>query len=97
MSGIAPSKLKAMQGAGRSDIDLVLTGTDVLAAGIEAEKAAKAAGKDDADVRKAAREAFGKQGWLRPQLWMGVAVLLALAMGAAWALLDRAPASRQCR
>ena len=30
-----PSKLKAMQGAGRSDIDLVLTGTDFLAAGIE--------------------------------------------------------------
>jgi len=30
-----PAKLKAMQGAGRSDIDLVLTGTDFLAAGIE--------------------------------------------------------------
>ena len=30
-----PGKLKAMQGAGRSDIDLVLTGTDSLAAGIE--------------------------------------------------------------
>jgi len=30
-----PAKLKAMQGAGRSDIDLVLTGTDDLAAGIE--------------------------------------------------------------
>ncbi len=30
-----PGKLKAMQAAGRSDIDLVLTGTDVLAAGIE--------------------------------------------------------------
>src|SRR5947199_975872 len=30
-----PGKLKAMQGAGRSDIDLVLTGTDFLAAGIE--------------------------------------------------------------
>ena len=30
-----PAKLKAMQGAGRSDIDIVLTGTDVLAAGIE--------------------------------------------------------------
>ena len=28
-------KLKAMQAAGRSDIDIVLTGTDVLAAGIE--------------------------------------------------------------
>jgi putative spermidine/putrescine transport system substrate-binding protein len=28
-------KLKAMQGAGRSDIDLILTGTDALAAGIE--------------------------------------------------------------
>src|ERR1700687_2265195 len=30
-----PGKLKAMQGAGRSDIDLVMTGTDFLAAGIE--------------------------------------------------------------
>ncbi len=30
-----PGKIKAMQGAGRSDIDLVLTGTDALAAGIE--------------------------------------------------------------
>jgi putative spermidine/putrescine transport system substrate-binding protein len=30
-----PGKLKAMQAAGRSDIDLVLTGTDFLAAGIE--------------------------------------------------------------
>ena len=30
-----PGKLKAMQGAGRSDIDLILTGTDFLAAGIE--------------------------------------------------------------
>ncbi len=30
-----PAKLKAMQGAGRSDIDMVLTGTDFLAAGIE--------------------------------------------------------------
>jgi putative spermidine/putrescine transport system substrate-binding protein len=30
-----PGKLKAMQGAGRSDIDLVFTGTDFLAAGIE--------------------------------------------------------------
>jgi putative spermidine/putrescine transport system substrate-binding protein len=30
-----PGKIKAMQGAGRSDIDLVLTGTDFLAAGIE--------------------------------------------------------------
>jgi len=30
-----PGKLKAMQGANRSDIDLVLTGTDFLAAGIE--------------------------------------------------------------
>ena len=30
-----PGKLKAMQGAGRSDIDLVLTGIDFLAAGIE--------------------------------------------------------------
>ena len=30
-----PGKLKAMQAAGRSDIDLVLTGTDDLAAGIE--------------------------------------------------------------
>ena len=30
-----PGKLKAMQAAGRSDIDLVLTGTDALAAGIQ--------------------------------------------------------------
>jgi putative spermidine/putrescine transport system substrate-binding protein len=30
-----PGKLKAMQGAGRADIDLILTGTDFLAAGIE--------------------------------------------------------------
>ena len=30
-----PGKLKGMQGAGRSDIDLVLTGTDFLAAGID--------------------------------------------------------------
>jgi len=30
-----PAKLKAMQAAGRSDIDMVLTGTDFLAAGIE--------------------------------------------------------------
>jgi putative spermidine/putrescine transport system substrate-binding protein len=30
-----PGKLKAMQGAGRSDIDIVLTGTDALAAGVE--------------------------------------------------------------
>jgi putative spermidine/putrescine transport system substrate-binding protein len=30
-----PGKLKAMQSAGRSDIDMVLTGTDFLAAGIE--------------------------------------------------------------
>jgi len=30
-----PGKLKAMQAANRSDIDLVLTGTDFLAAGIE--------------------------------------------------------------
>ena len=30
-----PSKLKAMQAAGRTDIDLVLGGTDILSAGIE--------------------------------------------------------------
>src|SRR3984893_18009892 len=30
-----PGKLKAMQGAGRSDIDMVLTGTDILSVGIE--------------------------------------------------------------
>ncbi|WP_250510287.1 extracellular solute-binding protein [Caballeronia sp. GACF4] len=30
-----PGKIKAMQGAGRSDIDLVVTGTDALAAGIQ--------------------------------------------------------------
>jgi putative spermidine/putrescine transport system substrate-binding protein len=30
-----PSKIKAMQAAGRSDVDLVLGGTDILSAGIE--------------------------------------------------------------
>ena len=30
-----PGKIQAMQAAGRTDIDLVLTGTDALAAGIE--------------------------------------------------------------
>src|SRR4051794_20357722 len=30
-----PAKIKAQQGAGRMDIDLVLTGTDVLSAGLE--------------------------------------------------------------
>ena len=30
-----PGKLKAMQAGGRSDIDMVLTGTDFLAAGVE--------------------------------------------------------------
>ena len=45
-------------------------------------------------VRKAAREAFGKQGWLQPRLWMGVTAVLALAFGAAWALWDRVPAPR---
>ena len=30
-----PSKLKAQQAAGRVDIDLVLTGTDALSAGID--------------------------------------------------------------
>src|SRR3982751_6796889 len=30
-----PGKLKAMQGAGRSDIDLVLGGLDILSAGLE--------------------------------------------------------------
>src|SRR5215475_11943119 len=30
-----PGKIKAMQAAGRSDIDLVVTGTDALAAGIQ--------------------------------------------------------------
>ncbi len=30
-----PGKIKAMQAAGRSDIDIVLTGTDALAAGIQ--------------------------------------------------------------
>jgi putative spermidine/putrescine transport system substrate-binding protein len=30
-----PAKVKAMQGAGRSDIDLIIVGTDALAAGLE--------------------------------------------------------------
>ena len=30
-----PAKVKAMQGAGRSDIDMIIVGTDALAAGIE--------------------------------------------------------------
>ena len=43
-----PGKLKAMQGAGRSDIDLVLTGTDFLAAGIEQDVLMKILPANDA-------------------------------------------------
>jgi len=45
-------------------------------------------------VRKAAHEAFGQQAWLRPRLWVGAAALLALVVGAAWALWDHPPAWR---
>ena len=48
-------------------------------------------------VRKAAREAFGQQAWLRPRLWVGAAALLALVMGAAWALWDHTPAWRSAQ
>jgi len=40
-------------------------------------------------VRKAAREAFGQQAWLRPRLWLGAAAALVLTVGAAWALWDQ--------
>jgi general secretion pathway protein A len=40
-------------------------------------------------VRKAAREAFGQQAWLRPRLWIGAVAALVLAVGAAWALWDQ--------
>jgi general secretion pathway protein A len=40
-------------------------------------------------VRKAAREAFGQQAWLRPRLWIGAAAGLVLAVGAAWAIWDQ--------
>jgi general secretion pathway protein A len=40
-------------------------------------------------VRKAAREAFGQQAWLRPRLWIGAATaMLLLVIGGAWALWD---------
>ena len=43
-------------------------------------------------VRKAAREAFGQQAWLRPRLWLGAAAsLLLLVIGGAWALWDHNP------
>ena len=43
-------------------------------------------------VRKAAREAFGQQAWLRPRLWIGAATaMLLLVIGGAWALRDHAP------
>jgi general secretion pathway protein A len=43
-------------------------------------------------VRKAAREAFGQQAWLRPRLWTGLAAsLLLLVIAGAWALWDRNP------
>ncbi len=42
-------------------------------------------------VRKAAREAFGQQAWLRPHLWIGAVAASALVVGGAWALWDRNP------
>jgi general secretion pathway protein A len=42
-------------------------------------------------VRKAAREAFGRQSWPQPRLWVAAAALLAITMGAAWAFWDGAP------
>jgi len=42
-------------------------------------------------VRKAAREAFGQSSWSRPHLWLGGVAALVLAIGAAWALWDKAP------
>jgi general secretion pathway protein A len=43
-------------------------------------------------VRKAAREAFGQQAWLRPRLWIGAATaMLLLVIGGAWALWDHNP------
>jgi general secretion pathway protein A len=43
-------------------------------------------------VRKAAREAFGQQAWLRPQLWIGAAIgMVMLVIGGAWALWDHNP------
>ena len=42
-------------------------------------------------VRKAAREAFGQQTWLRPQLWVGAVAASALVVAGAWALWDRNP------
>ncbi len=43
-------------------------------------------------VRKAAREAFGQQAWLRPRLWVSAAAALALlVIGGAWALWNHNP------
>ena len=42
-------------------------------------------------VRKAAREAFGQQVWLRPHLWIGAVAASALVVAGAWALWDRNP------
>ncbi len=43
-------------------------------------------------VRKAARETFGQQAWLRPRLWIGAAAgLLVMVIGGAWALWDHNP------
>lgn len=43
-------------------------------------------------VRKAAREAFGQQAWLRPRLWISAATaMLLLVIGGAWALWDHNP------
>ncbi len=51
-----PGKLKAMQAAGRTDIDLVLTGTDALAAGIEQGLWDEAAARPGRGVPRRARQ-----------------------------------------
>src|SRR5262245_34576839 len=40
-------------------------------------------------VRKASREAFGQQSWLRPHWWLAAVAALVLGVGAAWALWDQ--------
>jgi general secretion pathway protein A len=42
-------------------------------------------------VRKAAREAFGRQSWPRSQLWIAASAMVLLTIGAAWAIWDRVP------
>jgi len=42
-------------------------------------------------VRKAAREAFGQQAWLRPRMWIGAVAASALVVAGAWALWDSNP------